>query len=328
METLLLGPDDVDACIDVSDAIVAVEDAFAAHHRGESVMPAKSYIDLPDVDGDFRAMPAYVDDGAGVKWVNSHPDNPTEHGLPTVMGVMIYSDPATAFPLAVIDGTTLTRIRTGAAAGVATDHLARDDAATLGLVGAGAQAHTQLEAVAAVRDLDRVVVADRSEEAIEAFLEREGERDLDVVSGSVEDAAGCDVVSTTTPSREPVVERDWVRDGAHVNAMGADAEGKQELDPAVLRDAVVVIDDWAQCRHSGEINVPLAAGDVEESDVHGEIGAVVTGDADGRTRDDQITVFDSTGLAIQDVAASRVCYERADAEGIGTPFALVDTALD
>lgn len=328
METLLLGPDEVAACLDLDEAIDAVATAFAAHHRGETVMPAKSYIDLPDTDGDFRAMPAYVDDGAGLKWVNSHPDNPDEHGLPTVMGVMIYSDPATAFPLAVIDGTTLTRLRTGAAAGVATETLAREDAATVGLVGAGAQAHTQLDAVARVRDIEHVVVADLSEEALDRFVAREQDRDVTVERGTAEEAAGCDVVSTTTPSREPVVERDWLRDGAHVNAMGADAAGKQELAPAILRDAVVAIDDWEQCRHSGEINVPLAAGAIEEDDVDAELGAVVAGEAPGRRDTDDVTVFDSTGLAIQDVAAARVCYERASDEDEGRAVELVDTSLE
>lgn len=319
METLLFGPSDVRECISMPDAIDAVEDAFRAYHEGEAVMPAKSYVDLPQYNGDFRAMPAYVEGAAGVKWVNSHPENPDRHGLPTVMGVMIYSDPETALPLAIMDGTTLTRYRTGAVAGVATRHLAPSDASTLGLVGAGAQAKAQLDALRVVMDLKRVVVYDIDKETVEEFVaEEDGE--VDVVAGDLDDVGACDVVSTTTPSREPVLLRRHIDGDVHVNAMGADAKGKQELDPEILLDALVVVDDWEQCRHSGEINVPLSDGNLNEDDIHGTLGAVVAGDLEARG---EITVFDSTGLAIQDVATSRVIYERGEERGLGTAFKLV-----
>ncbi len=320
METELYGPEAV-GDVSASEAVDAVENAFLAYHEGDAEMPAKSYIDLPEFDGDFRSMPAYVEGmGAGVKWVNSHPFNPERFDLPSVMGVMIYSDPETARPLAVMDGTTLTRLRTGAAAGVATRYLAREDASSLGLVGAGAQAYSQVEAVSGEVDVKRVVVADVDEEAVEEFVTSYSDRAFDVEAGSTEEAAGCDVVSTTTPVREPVVRREWIRDGAHVNAMGADAEGKQELDPAILQDARVYVDYWTQCRHSGEVNVPLSRGEISEEDVAGSLGAVVCGDLEGRTGDDDVTVFDSTGLAIQDVAAADLVYSSVD----GEPFELVE----
>jgi alanine dehydrogenase len=333
METLLLGPGDVEANAQLPAVIDAVEGAFAADARGDTQMPAKSYIDLPEYNGDFRSMPAYIDarggvgedwEAAGVKWVNSHPDNPDRHGLPTVMGTMVYSDPETALPLALLDGTTLTRLRTGAAAAVATKYLAREDATSLGLVGAGIQAETQLEAIAAVRDVRTVVVADVDEARVEAFIEQYGD-DFDVRSGTNAEAARCDVVSTTTPVEDPVVHE--VGDRTHVNAMGADAEGKHEIADAVLRDAKLVIDDYEQCTHSGEINVPWREGVLSEADLHGELGDVVAGTTPGRTDDDGVTVFDSTGLAIQDVAASHVVYEHATESGAGTEFALVGTEL-
>ncbi|PSQ44860.1 ornithine cyclodeaminase family protein, partial [Halobacteriales archaeon SW_7_68_16] len=166
-ETLLLDREDVSGNARIEEVIGAVEAAFGAYERGDAVMPAKSYIDLPQYDGDFRSMPAYIGaeewEAAGHKWVNSHPDNPSTHDLPTVMGTMIYSDPETAFPLAMIDGTGLTRLRTGAAAAVATRHLAHENATSLGLVGAGIQSYTQLEAIAQVRDIERVVISDRSD---------------------------------------------------------------------------------------------------------------------------------------------------------------------
>jgi len=341
METLLLNPAAVEESTQWPDVITAVADAFGAYARGNVRMPAKSYIDLPQYDGDFRSMPAYIDaresdgeprsdadgdggwDAAGIKWVNSHPSNPDDFGLPTVMGTMIYSDPETAVPLALLDGTTLTRKRTGAAAAVATDHLAVADAASLGLVGAGVQAHAQLEAIATVRDVETVVVADVDEDAVARFVAEYGD-DYDVRAGSIADAAACDVVSTTTPVEDPIVPRDAVGEHTHVNAMGADAEGKHELEDEVLLDAKVVIDDHAQCTHSGEINVPYAAGRFTDADIHAELGDVVIGAAAGRTDADGVTVFDSTGLAIQDVATAHVVYEHARANDVGTNFALVD----
>jgi alanine dehydrogenase len=329
MDTLLLGPEDVAASADLPAVIDAIEEAFGAYATGDVQMPAKSYIDLPQHNGDFRSMPAYIDrtdkggwEAAGVKWVNSHPDNPDTHDLPTVIGTMIYSDPETALPLAILDGTELTRLRTGAAAAVATRHLAREDATSLGLVGAGIQSYTQLEAIAEVRAIDTVVVADRDAEAIAAFRERYGD-DCDVREGTIGEATACDIVSTTTPVREPIV--DSVADGTHVNAMGADAEGKHEIADAVLQHATLVIDDHAQCTHSGEINVPWGKGLLSDADIHAELGDVVAGTAPGRQSDEEVTLFDSTGLAIQDVAAAHVVYERAREQGIGTDFTLVGT---
>jgi alanine dehydrogenase len=337
METLLLGPDDVAASARIPEVIDAVEGAFGAYARGDAQMPAKSYVDLPEYDGDFRSMPAYIDarvegaatddlttgwEAAGLKWVNSHPSNPEAHDLPTVMGTMIYSDPETALPLSVMDGTTLTRYRTGAAAAVATKYLAREDATSLGLVGAGVQAHTQLEAIAHVRDIERVVIADQDPEALAEFTDRYGDA-YDVVEGDIDDAARCDVVSTTTPVEEPIVHT--VGPATHINAMGADAPGKHEIDDAILQQALLVVDDYEQCTHSGEINVPWGRGLLSDPDIHGTLPAVVGGEARGREAADGVSLFDSTGLAIQDVAAAHVVYEHAVERDVGTAFPLVGT---
>ncbi|WP_248517428.1 ornithine cyclodeaminase family protein [Salinarchaeum laminariae] len=332
MQTLLLDSDAVATNAAMTDVIPAVEEAFAADDRGDVQMPAKSYIELDRYNGDFRSMPAYLDvagsatdeewDAAAVKWVNVHPDNPEDHDLPTVMGTMIYSDPETAFPLSIMDGTELTLQRTGAAAAVATDHLAIEGATSLGIVGAGVQSYSQLEAIAAVRPIETVVVSDLDDARVAAFLEAYGDQ-FDVREGSVADAAGCDVLSTVTPVRDPIVPYEALGEHTHVNAIGADAEGKQEHEAATLLDAKVVIDDYEQCTHSGEINVPWANGEIDEDDLYGELGAIVTGRVEGRTAEDGITLFDSTGLAIQDVAAAHVVYERARDEGEGTEFDLL-----
>ncbi|MFB6352956.1 MAG: ornithine cyclodeaminase family protein [Halobacteriales archaeon] len=327
METLLLDTADVEAGAPVGAVVEAVEAAFAAYARGDAIMPPKSYVELPQYNGDFRSMPAYLDagdwDAAGVKWVNVHVDNPADHDLPTVMGTMIYSDPETAFPLAIMDGMALTGLRTGAAAAVATKYLAIEDASSLGLVGAGAQSYTQLEAIATVRDIERVVIADRNAEKQQAFVDAFADR-FDVVAGTIEEAAACDVLSTVTPVRDPIVPRTALGERTHVNAIGADAEGKHELEDQVLLDARIVIDDYDQCTHSGEINVPYAAGVLTDDDIDAELGDIIVGEHPGRRPEDGLTVFDSTGLAIQDVAAAHTVYEHATEAGRGERFALLD----
>ncbi|GAA0295083.1 ornithine cyclodeaminase family protein [Halarchaeum salinum] len=326
METLLLDTDDVDANASMAEIVPAVRDAFAAYERGDAQMPAKSYIDLPQYNGDFRSMPAYLDagewDAAGIKWVNAHPDNPDSFDLPTVMGTMIYSDPENAYPLAIMDGTVLTMKRTGAAAAVATDALAVADATSVGIVGAGVQSYTQLEAISQVRDITEVVVSDLREERITRFIERFGD-EFDVRAGSISEAGHCDILSTVTPVEDPIVGPDDLGPHTHVNAMGADAAGKHELADRLLLAAKLVIDDYAQTTHSGEINVPWNAGVLDDDDLYGEIGEIVTGAKAGRVEADDVTVFDSTGLAIQDVAAAHVVYEHAAERGSGTAFDLL-----
>jgi alanine dehydrogenase len=329
MQTLLLNSDDVHANCQMGELISAIEDAFAAYENGDAQMPPKSYIDLPQYNGDFRSMPAYLDagdwDAAGIKWVNVHPDNGEKYDLPTVMGTMIYSDPENAFPLAVMDGTELTMLRTGAAAAVATDHLAVEDASSMGIIGAGVQSYTQLRAISEIRPIEEVVVSDLSEERVADFIDT-FEDEFDVRAGSIEEAAGCDVLSTVTPVEDPIVPREAVGDHTHINAMGADAEGKHELADDVLLDAKLVIDDFDQTTHSGEINVPYHEGVLEDSDIYGAIGEIVIGAKEGRTAEDGISVFDSTGLAIQDVAAAHVVYEHADENDNGYEFDLLGLA--
>lgn len=323
--TLLLSAEDVARCLHVDEAIRAVEHAFRAYHRKEAAMPPKSYVDLPEHGGDVRSMPARVGSAVSVKWVNSHAGNPQRHGLPTVIGTLILTDPTNGWPLAIMDATTLTAFRTGAASAVATDVLARPDASSLGLVGAGKQAAYQVAAISHVRRLSRVVVSDVRPETAEALVARLRAHApaLDVCLGAVQDSAGCDIVSTSTPSHKPVVKRDWIENGAHVNALGADAAGKQELDPDILGDAVVVVDDWGQATHSGEVNVPLTTGLLRPEHIRGTLGAVLEKAIPGRSKAKEITVFDSTGLAIQDAAVARVVFERASREGLGTRIDLV-----
>ncbi len=310
--TLVLTRRDVKAVLTMDAAVPAIEAAFAAHGRGEAVMPPKVYLPLEAYEGDFRAMPSAVDGCAGLKWVNAHPRNPERFGLPTVMGLYILSDPETALPLAVMDATLLTAARTGAAAAVASRFLARRDARTIGFVGCGVQARYLLEAHRVVYPDLVPKMFDVDAEAARGFASKVGGKLV-----PVQEAASCDIVCTATPSRRPIVQREWVVPGSHINAMGADAPGKQELEGRILADARVFIDDFEQATESGEINVPLHNGELEVAALAGTLGQVVAGLKAGRVHDDDVTVFDSTGLAIQDLALARLIHRAARERGLG-----------
>lgn len=317
MKTLVLTRHEVDLIATMELAVEAVEGAFAAFGRGEAEMPPKVYLSIEDHDGDFRAMPSRLGDSAGIKWVNVHPHNEDRYGLPSVMGVYVLSDPANAFPLAIMDGTSLTALRTGAAGGVASKYLYADSPSSIGIIGCGVQAHTLLGAHEVVYGNLEVFAYDLDPNAASKFAESTGARVV-----SLEKAAGADLVCTATPSREPFVEADWVRPGAHVNAMGADAPGKQEVDAALLRRGAVYIDDAHQATASGEINVPLSKGQIAIEDLAGTLGEVVAGSLP-RPGADVTTLFDSTGLAIQDVALARAIYDEARQSGLGHEVDLI-----
>ncbi|MCY1035491.1 ornithine cyclodeaminase family protein [Corallococcus sp. BB11-1] len=320
MPTLLLSAKELRGLYTVELGLEAVERAFLAHGRNDALMPPKVYLSLPKYDGDFRAMPAFLDGAAGVKWVNAHPRNPQKHGLPTVRAVYILSDPDTASPLAILDGTLLTAWRTGAAGGIASKYLAKKQPRTLGLVGCGVQARVLIDSHRALFGGLELLLADVSDAAAQALQKEKGGRVV-----SLQEASGADIVCSATPARAPVVRREWVQSGAHINAMGADAPGKQELDPRLLVEGRVFIDDAEQALHSGEVNVPLHDGVLKEEQLAGTLGQVVAGRKPGRTGD-EVTVFDSTGLAVQDVALARALYDVARAKGVGQMFDLVGDA--
>jgi alanine dehydrogenase len=313
--TLLVGKALVSKVLTIEAAVQAVEEAFRAYGEGCVQMPSKSYLSFEK--GDLRCMPAYIPDLglATVKNVSVHPQN---RDLPTVMGTVSVIDPETGFPLAIMDGTYLTAMRTGAAGGVAAKYLARPDSTVAGFVGAGVQAATQLAALLVTMPAIRqVLVSDIDERRAARFAEaataRHGLQARAAPLGEV--VSSCDVLTTVTPVRKPIVRRADVRPGLHINAIGADAPGKQELEVEILRDAAVVIDSWEQGSHGGEINVAVSRGLFGRDDVHADIGEVVSGRKPGRESADQITVFDSTGLAIQDCACAAHVYRALAAGG-------------
>jgi alanine dehydrogenase len=284
-------------------------------------MPPKSYLTL--ATGDFRAMygEIFLPDGhvCGLKWVNVHPGNPAR-GLPTVMAKVVLNDPETGLEWADMDGTLITNYRTGAAGGVAAEFLSRPDSSRLGVLGAGEQARTQIAAVLKVRPIKEIIICDCATARARALLEETAAKypvAAQLAPGPRETAEAADILVTVTPSEVPLVMQGWVQPGTHINAVGADAAGKEELDPALLKGARIVVDDWAQASHSGEINVPLSQGLLGPEDIYGSLGEIVAGKKPGRQNPAEITVFDSTGLIIQDLALGFAVYQRAQARGLG-----------
>jgi len=306
-KVLFLSDADVKYLYPMTKAIKVIEQAFKDYALQTSKMPPKVYLDLPKYHGDFRAMPAYCPSShvAGIKWVNSHPNN-AKKGIPTVMATMILNDPETAVPKAILAATELTAIRTGAAGGVAVKYLANKNAQTLALVGCGKQAYYQAIAIAQVRSIKTIHLVDNSAKTASS-LAKTLKKELGfepVVFKSVEKAVqNCEIIVTTTPSHKPIIKALWLSRGCHINAIGADAPTKQELDPMILKQAKLIVDDRVQAAHSGEINVPLAKKQISPQKVAATLGDIIIKKKKGRLNASQITVFDSTGLAIQDIAS-------------------------
>lgn len=310
MPTVLLDRNAVKALINMADVISVVEEAFRMCGEGRGKMPGKTYLSLER--GDFRAMPAALPGCAGVKWVNVHPQN-RSLGLPSIMAILIYSDPETGYPLAIMDATEMTAYRTGAAAAIASKYLARPDSHTIGIIGAGFQAHTQILAHAELFNSISMNVFDVSQAAVDKLISSLSQ--FSIRSCSIQEAVASDVVCTLTPSRSPIIKREWIMPGSHINAVGADAPGKQELDPSILKEAVVVVDDIKQASGSGEINVPIQKGIYSVGEVYGTLSEVVAETKKGRIDDRAVTVFDSTGIAVEDIAVARLLFEEAQRRG-------------
>jgi len=331
VDTFLIKKSEIVKVLTMKDCMEATESAFRYYGEGKVQMPAKSYLYFEDYFGDLRCMPAYIPDlgAAGIKAVNVHPDNHNAN-LPTVMATILLTDPKTGFPLAVMDGTHITNMRTGAAGGIASKYLAKAKCDKVVFIGAGTQAETQLEAAMIARpELTKAAAFDIDKERAQKFAKICSEKfGLEcIVADSINEACkNADIINTTTSTRKPIVMKDDVPKGTHINAIGADAKGKQELDHELLNVSKVVIDDWAQASHSGEINVPLANKQIKEKDLAGELGKIIAKHTKIRTSDDDITVFDSTGLAIQDLVTAWHVYQllcREKKESL-LPFNLFD----
>jgi alanine dehydrogenase len=294
MPDLLVFPQEtVLLAIDPDEAIERVRDGFVEYAGAEWQMPPKVYLDASP-NGDFRAMPAKGAGLAILKWVTSFPRNP-EAGLPVVMGMICVSSAVDGEPLALVDVRAVTALRTGAVAAVAAQELAREDARTVGMIGCGLHGTWAARCLAAA-EYGPGVCFDPDPEAAGQLA---GE--LGWEAGSREDALACDVVTCVTPGNEPVVRVGDLRPGTHLNMLGADGPGKAEAEPEAVARCQLFCDEWTQASHGGELTGAVEAGLVSRDDVT-ELGAVLTGSHPGRSAPGGVTLFDSTGLAIQDLA--------------------------
>jgi alanine dehydrogenase len=296
----VLSHDAVLAAVSPEQAIERTREAFVRHHAGAWSMPPKVYLESPGY-GDFRAMPARGDDLAMLKWISSFPGNPGR-GLATVLGVVVLSDATTSEPLAILDARSVTALRTGAVAAVASRALARADATTVGIVGCGLHGAWAARCLAAAGYGPGVCSDPRADQA-EALASELGWQVADRAG-----ALAADVVCCVTPGAEPVVDVGDLRLGMHLNMLGADGPGKAEATVAAVAACALFCDEWAQASHGGELTAAVEEGRVAREQVT-DLGAVLAGAAPGRPDAAAITLFDSTGLAIQDLAIAAAAYD-------------------
>jgi len=297
---------DIEAAVPPEEAVEAVRAAFVAYARGQWSMPPKVYVPAYPA-GDFRAMPALGAGHALLKWVTSFPGNPA-HGLPTVMGLALLSDASNGALEAVFDAGAITALRTGAAAVLAAETLGRSDAETAAVIGAGING----------KAAGRTFAARGRQPLLWDVDERRAESAATEIGGNVaasrDEALAADLVVTVTPGHELVLSEGSLRPGQHASLMGADGPGKAEIAVEELARVRVFCDDWTQASHNGDLVHAVEAGVLQRNDVT-ELGSVLAGDVEGRRSADESTVFDSTGLAIQDLAVALAAFERADRLG-------------
>lgn len=330
-KTLILSRTEMMGLLTPAEYNSCVEQAYRMHGERRFYMDPKGHIVLDKYPGEWEAMPSYIEEpeAAACKWVSIREKNRERYDLPTVFSILIYTHPETGFPLAICDGSYHTVMRTGSAAAVSAKWLARPDSKILAIVGAGHMAEGVLATCNEVFQWDDVRVWSRSQKTLDNFAAHQQPKysrfKIRTSTDLEQTVRGADVIVTVTPARAPLVRDDWVSPGTHIAALGADKSGDQELDPKIVQRSRIFVDDIRQCRTDGEINVPLAQRLIAEEHIAGEIGEVIIGKKQGRTTRDQITLFDSTGIALQDSATIPLEYERALAAGVGIEKKMIST---
>ena len=324
---ILLNRSDVQKLLPMSKAIDVLEAAFAELAAGTAEMPNRTVITDPDVEGWIAYMPSYLKSrGAlGVKAVTVYKGNPEKFGLPTTIGTILVQDSQTGVVVAAMDGGFLTGIRTGAGSGVATRHLARRNSKVAGVLGTGVMARGQVLALAEAADLETILIYSRNgKDARQAFADEFAETtglEINVADSAEALVRESDIVTLITSASEPIVDASWWKPGTHINAVGSHAAGLRELDSATVKMAKVVCDQKEAClNEAGDIRIPISEGLYSADDIHGDLGAVVNGMIPGRSGDEEITLFKSVGLAIQDISCASLVYEQAKAQGVGLEF--------
>ncbi len=324
-DILVLSGIELQRILTMPDAISAMRRAFVALHSKQAIIPQRIHLDVPAPKGVALFMPAYLDQSIGIKTVTLFDDNP-KHGIPYIQGMYCLFDGANGTPTAIMDGKTLTAIRTGAASGLATDLLAREDAEVVAILGAGVQARTQLEAVCAVREIKRASVYDPFPDNARRFADEMGAQlglSISVAADSAQAICDADIVCAATVSMTPVFDDADLAPGTHVNAIGSYKPDVQEIpQETVLRAKVVTDDKAAALAETGDLIIPIEKGLMTAEHLHAELGAIVAGASTGRTSAEEITFFKSVGLAVQDLAAAKQAVALAEQQGIGIRITL------
>lgn len=319
---LLLDRSEVISVLQMADCMDVVEKAFAEMARGTAVLPLRINITPPD--GLALYMPAYLKQMGALacKVVTVYKNNPSKHKLPTTIGKVLVQNPETGEVVCIMDGGYLTAVRTGAASGVATKYLARPDRGQIaGIFGAGVQARMQLWAVAEARDIRMAYVYDISEEAAGKFISEMSQKlNIEIIQAksAEEIIAKCDIICTASSSVKPLFDGNSVRPGTHINGIGSHTPAARELDTTIIKRSVLVADSCEAClKEAGDIMIPIQEGAIDKSHMVAELGEVIIGKKKPRTDNEQITLFKSNGLAIQDVATAKLVYDRALRAGVG-----------
>jgi len=323
---ILLSENDVRVVLTMPDLIGAMEQALELFSRGAVRQPLRSIVDVGG-HGFYGVMPAFMSDPAslGTKLVTVFHGN-GERGLPSHLATIVLHDPETGALQAILDGRYITEARTAAVSAASAKHLARKDAHVLAVLGSGVQARSHIDAISHVRDLEEIRVWGRHRERAEAVLNDVPPhvRARLVTSLSPKDAVReADIIALVTASREPVVERPWIREGAHICAVGACRPDQREMDTALVRDARVFVDSRAGAlAEAGDVVIPINEKAIDASHIAAELGDVFGGRAAGRRSDSEITIFKSLGMAVEDVAAATLAFARASERGLGRGFVL------
>ena len=324
MEIRVLTAKDIRKALPMASAIVAMKEAYAQLSNGQASIPLRSHIDVTQHDGIAFFMPALLHDtqDMAVKIVSVFPRN-LEKGLATINAIVIALNPETGQPIAVMEGASLTAIRTGAASGAATDLLARANASSVAIFGSGVQARTQLEAVCTVRPIEQVSVFSLDEPGVKAFVDEMAGRGPIPKQITIEEKpsaaiAEADVICTATTSSSPVFDGKELKPGTHINAVGSFTPDMQEIDAETVKKALVIVDSReAALAEAGDLIIPIEQGEINAEWIHAELGEIVAGRKPGRTGAEQITLFKSVGIAAQDAIAASRALAGASEAGIG-----------
>lgn len=328
MKTLILSRADVSELLNMADTITAVEEAYRTFNSGFAIQPPIMSIDVPENNGELDVKACYSQSNSTitVKTAVGFWDNKANYDLPTLLATIILYDGKNGFPLCIMDGSLITGYRTGAAGAISAKLFARKNSKTVGVIGSGGQARMQAMALKEVLPIETIKVWSPSPEELAAYkADMEKALGIKVIPcETVKEAVqAADIVITTTPSKHALVSSTYIKTGTHIVAIGADMEGKQELDPLIFKNAKIVVDSKAQCLQRGEARNPFISGVIKDTDIYAEIGEILLKKKPGRENEGEITIFDSTGMGIQDNTVARMIYNKALEQGKGLFLSLL-----